>query len=271
MAVVAHVAMAPVVLMIGGWSSMWSVAFVCAGCMAAAGVLSTLISMSLSPLLIVVVAPLSNLPCPLSSNSRGSALPSTAVFSGLGLPCVLSFAEAVVCACAGMWPTIILFSSLVGFNRSSSMLFKFIVFVSVPCAFVVFPSALLFVFLIVIPAPHLILLVPFVTSGQAGCPSWRWRLVGDPSVFPPRATTAFTPGVSIVTTSSANLSGIELRGTWPFLNAQFSKVQRPSICAQHMKGRPFATNSGMVGRSVILLLHASRMSVSLIRGPRVLT
>jgi hypothetical protein len=53
---------------------------------------------------------------------------------------------------------------------------------------------------------------------------------------PVRARNYFTPGVNMVTTSSANASGILLCGTCLFLNAQFVKLHRPKMCTQHTKG-----------------------------------
>ncbi len=132
--------------------------------------LSTLISMSLLSLIVVLLLP-SDLPCPLLSSSRGSTLPSVVLFFGRGLLFVLLCAGLVVFACVGVWPTIILFMSLVGFRRSSSLAVKFIVLYSGPFAFVAFPSLFMFVLFVVTPGPHLILFFPVVTSCQACCPS----------------------------------------------------------------------------------------------------
>ena len=161
---VAPVAMAPVVLMIGGRRSVWSIG--CASflvCFATVGVLSTLISMSLSlsPIVVVLSSP-SDLPCPLLSSSRVLVI---------GFPFVPLFARSVVVVCAGVCPTIILFASLVGFRLSSSLAFIFILLCSDPLAFVSLSNSLLFLSFGVVPGPHLIRFCPIVPPCQACWPS----------------------------------------------------------------------------------------------------
>ena len=112
--VVAPVAIFPVVLMIGG-SSRRSACSPCSfGCLSASVVLSTLMSMSLSP-----SANMVNLPCPLSSSSRGRTLPSPFSFVVVAVPVTRLVRGGLVGFADGTWPSRILFGTLLGFESSN--------------------------------------------------------------------------------------------------------------------------------------------------------
>ncbi len=117
--------------------------------------------------------------------------------------------------------------------------------------------------------PFPVPVLAFFATGAAVCQFWGsalCRLPGAPSCSRVHAQ-CFTPGVRIVTTSSANASGMLLCETCPFLNAQFGNRHCPSMCTQHTKGRPLFTHLGIVGRSVMRLLAAWRISLSWTLSP----
>jgi hypothetical protein len=110
----------------------------------------------------------------------------------------------------------------------------------------------------------------FFAKVAAVCQFWGsalCHLPGNPSCSCVRAQ-CFTPGVRIVTTPSAKVLGMLLRGTCPFLNVQFGNLHHLNMCTQHTKGCPLFTYSGIVGRSVMCLLAALRILLSWTLSPR---
>jgi hypothetical protein len=108
------------------------------------------------------------------------------------------------------------------------------------------PIVLFVMFLLCVPCnpeSHQIFFVGLTIPCQA-CSSILGFFSGNPPKSLPASTHCLTPGVSIAMTSSANVSGIVLRGTGPFLNWQLANVHRPRMCAQHTNGCPFATYVG---------------------------
>ena len=131
----------------------------------------------------------------------------------------------------GTWPVIVLLAVLVGFESSRSAI-KF------NLNFLFWPLVVISVLLLCCPlllpvwacpkslSPHVICFGGAVTPCQS-CLVF-WRLPGNPLRSFLR-TTASTPGVSLVTTLSAKLSVIALRGMCPLLYWHSAKVQRPRM------------------------------------------
>ena len=180
--VVAPVAIFPVVLMTGGCSS--SCPRIVIACGSAAGVLSTLISMSLSPGASAAIS--SHLPCPLSSRSLGSTLPSPLIVGGLAFLLSRCACMGSVFVSAGTCPLIILLCSRIGLeSRKFLVLFSFRFLAGRSpalcscCRLFVAPR------IVVgkcsmgnVPGPHLIFFRPPPVACQGCCSSPRWRLAG---------------------------------------------------------------------------------------------
>ena len=183
--VVAPVAISPVALMTGGCSS--SYPQIVMFCGSALGLPSTLISMSMSSGASAAIS--MQLPCPLSSSSRGSTLLSPFVVGGLAFPLSRCARIGVVCVSAGMCPLIILLCSRNGLeSRKLTGLLSFSCLVGPSpatcwfCCLVVAPSIVVGKCLMGnAPGPHLIFFCPPPIACQLCCLSPRLRLAGKSS------------------------------------------------------------------------------------------
>ena len=150
------------------------------------------------------------LTCPSSSSSWGNARPSTPLFLWPMFVWLSALVMGFAVRSAGTCPISVLLVGLVGFVDSMSGFSSSLSFLVL---FPVVPHSLKFLLLfpVVLRSP----LRPCCRS-RSPCQAWLTsvlrRLPGDPSP-PPPPMQAWTPGVSIETTASANPSVIAHLGT----------------------------------------------------------